>query len=296
MAEKPRLQFERPLFSIHPGRMAYPHHLVGDTLFLLLLRCGKLRGACGDVVSSFRHFRLLCRSKMETALFPFHSILRALLHGNFRHTRRYGRYHGRHVHDNHYRQKLESNHRGRLYIYLRLLLFLLYQYRERQPIHPQDAFLFPPVQRRIVPVACREPDADERTDGKKTFRIRNRAVQSRQLPVERADALPARLVVNQRMGGNRHCGADNLSFDTRHPLCLVLMDTHVQGTRQESPRTDSGVALHGRRILYSHLCQRYHAISQPTACLYRVRALFCRPAYRQANQRRKRTIHTQQRN
>ena len=82
------------------------------------------------------HLRILCRLQMEAPLFPFYSLVRYLRHGYFRNPFRYGSAHGRHADDYYHSQELESVARGNIHIYRHFRIFLLHQYRERQPVYP----------------------------------------------------------------------------------------------------------------------------------------------------------------
>lgn len=105
-------------------------------------------------------------------------------------------------------------------------IFLLYQHRERKPIHSQNAFLFPSYRRCFIPRTCRKQDANERIDGKEAYRIWCWAF-NRKFRTERANALSSGFMVSRRMGRNRNCRTHSLSGYTWHSIRLVLMATDV---------------------------------------------------------------------
>ena len=67
--------------------------------------------------------------------------------------------------DYHHSQELESTPRRHMHIHRSLCLFLLHQYRKRQPIYPQDALFLPPYRRRLLHGARRKPAKNEGADG-----------------------------------------------------------------------------------------------------------------------------------
>ena len=80
--------------------------------------------------------RFLSYGSMAAYLFHPHCCRRTLRNGNIRNPGSHGSYHGRNVDDNHHRQKLESTTGRNFCINLRILLFLFYKHRKRQPIYP----------------------------------------------------------------------------------------------------------------------------------------------------------------
>ena len=142
LAEKSRFQHQRPLLPARSRRCANPHHLVGHTILFLFFGRGKLRCALSDGSRHLLHLRILYRLQMETYLFPFYSLVRYLRHGYFRNPFRYGSAHGRHADDYYHSQELESVARGNIHIYRHFRIFLLYQYRERQPVYPWLSTVF----------------------------------------------------------------------------------------------------------------------------------------------------------
>lgn len=95
-----------------------------------------------------------CGVQMATHLLPLHCYRGTLRNGNFRNPCSHGSYHGRNVDGNRYCQKLESIIGRYNHLYQCFRVFQLHQYRKRQSIYPQNAFIFPSIYRCFIPGAC----------------------------------------------------------------------------------------------------------------------------------------------
>ena len=85
LAKESRVQCPRPLFLICARRIPHSHHLVGNPLFLFLLRCRQLRCALCHGPDHIPHFGFLCPSRMDENLFYPHRPRCSLWSGDFGH-------------------------------------------------------------------------------------------------------------------------------------------------------------------------------------------------------------------